>query len=266
MSTLPEHDPVAAAFFDVDNTLVRGASAFHLGRALYRRGFFSTHDLVQFGYVQARYRLFGENKRQIDHIRARALRIMSGHSVAEVMAVGEEVWDQVLSLRIYPGTKRLLDRHLAAGDQVWLVSATPVEIGGLIATRLGATGCLGTIAAHRDGFYTGKLVGDLMHGQAKAAAVRELAQREGIDLSSSYAYGDSLNDIMMMKEVANPCPINPDARLRRYAQDVGWPIREFRGKRRRVTRTSMRTASWAGAAWAASMVAGSIRRRLTGRP
>lgn len=265
MPTPSAHALATAAFFDVDNTLVRGASAFHLGRALYRRGFFSTRDLLRFAYVQGRYQLFGENKRQIDQIRARALQIMTGHSVAEVVAVGEEVWDQVLSLRIYPGTKRLLDRHLANGHQVWLVSATPVEIGDLIAVRLGATGCLGTLAEHRDGYYTGALVGDLMHGRAKAAAVQELAEREGIELAASYAYGDSLNDITMMQGVGNPCPINPDGRLRRYAQDVGWPIREFRGRRRRVTRTGVRTASWAGAAWAGSMVLRSIQRSLARR-
>lgn len=256
----PAHPPVTAAFFDVDNTVVRGTSAFHLGRALYRRGFFSTRDLARFAYMQTRYLVFGENRRQIARIRNRALRIMAGHSVAEVTAIGEEVWDQVLSLRIFPGTKRLLDRHLASGHQVWLVSATPVEIGDLIADRLGATGCIATIAEHRDGYYTGALVGELMHGRAKASAVKELAEREGIDLTASYAYGDSLNDITMMQEVGNPCPINPDGRLRRYAQDVGWPIREFRGRRNRVTRTGMRTASWAGAAWVASLVFRSIRR------
>jgi len=175
------------------------------------------------------------------------------------------VYDTVLSLRIYPGTRRLLDEHLAAGHQVWLVSATPVEIGELIARRLGTTGALGTVAEHEDGFYTGRLVGDMMHGRAKAAGVRALAEREDIDLDASYAYGDSLNDVTMMETVGHPCPINPDARLRRYAQDVGWPIREFRGRRRRVARSSVRTASWAGAAWAAALVLRSVRRAVDRR-
>jgi HAD superfamily hydrolase (TIGR01490 family) len=254
----------AAAFFDVDNTIIRGASAFHLARALYRREFFGTTDLLRFGFIQAQYLLFGESRAQIEDVRSRALSLIAGRSVAEVTAVGEEVYDTVLELRIFPGTKRLLDEHLAAGDQVWLVTATPVEVGALIARRLGATGCLGTVAEHRDGFYTGGLVGDLMHGEAKGAAVRELAEREGIDLRASYAYGDSLNDLPMMRSVGHPCPINPDVRLRRHAKEIGWPIREFRGRSRRVARRGVRTASWAGAAWVVGLVLRALQRRLTG--
>jgi len=255
----------AAAFFDVDNTIIRGASAFHLARALYQRRFFGTRDLLRFALIQAKYLLFGESRSQIETVRSRALSLIAGRSVAEITAVGEDVYDTVLELRIFPGTKRLLDEHLAAGHQVWLVTATPVEIGSLIARRLGATGCLGTIGEHSGGFYTGRLVGDLMHGEAKAAAVRELAEREGIDLSASFAYGDSLNDLPMMRTVGHPFPINPDARLRRHAKEVGWPVREFRGRGRRVAGRGMKTASWAGAAWVAGLVLRSIRRRIQGR-
>ncbi|MNW55139.1 Phosphoserine phosphatase [compost metagenome] len=220
---------------------------------------------MTFAFHQARYLLLGENKRQIDQVRSRALDLIAGRSVAEVVAIGEEVYDQVLSLRIFPGTQKLLDEHIAAGHQVWLVSATPLEIGQLIARRLGATGALGTVAEHEDGLYTGRLVGDMMHGRAKAAGVRELAERHGIDLSASYAYGDSLNDVTMMQAVGHPCAINPDTRLRRHAKDVGWPIREFRGRRRRVANRGLKTASWAGAAWVLGLVMRSIRRSLKGR-
>ena len=264
-SAAPPTPPArAAAFFDVDNTIIRGASAFHLARALYQRRFFGTLDLVRFGLIQAKYLVFGESRTQIESVRSRALSLIAGRSVAEITAVGEEVYDTVLELRIFPGTKRLLDEHLAAGDQVWLVTATPVEVGGLIARRLGATGCLGTIAEHEGGFYTGRLVGDLMHGEAKGAAVRELADLEGIDLGASYAYGDSLNDLPMMRSVGHPCPINPDVRLRRHAKDVGWPIREFRGRGRRVAGRGVKTASWAGAAWVAGLVLRAVSRRLRG--
>ncbi|PFG42097.1 HAD superfamily hydrolase (TIGR01490 family) [Isoptericola jiangsuensis] len=265
----PPRSSGAAAFFDVDNTIIRGASSFHLARALYQRRFFGTADLLRFGLIQAKYLVFGESRSQIETVRTRALSLIAGRSVAEVTAVGEEVYDTVLALRIFPGTKRLLDEHLAAGDQVWLVTATPVEIGGLIARRLGGTGCLGTVAEHSGGYYTGALIGDLMHGEAKGAAVRELAEREGIDLDASYAYGDSLNDLPMMRSVGHPCPINPDARLRRFAKEVGWPIREFRGRGQRAAGRGVRTASWAGAAWVAGLVVRaarrSLRKRLQGR-
>ena len=134
----------------------------------------------------------------------------------------------MLLLRIYPGTQRLLDEHIAAGHSVWLVTATPREISEIIARRLGVTGALGTIAEHKDGYYTGRLVGDMLHGRAKAEAVRALATDNGIDLADSYAYGDSTNDVPILSEVGFPCAINPDRRLRRYAAEVGWPVREFR--------------------------------------
>lgn len=248
-----------AAFFDVDNTVIRGASSYHLARGLYRRRFFSAVDIVTFALHQARYLLFGESQHQITQVRSRALEIVAGRSVAEMKAIGEEVYDEVLSLRIFPGTQALLDAHLSAGDEVWLVTATPMEIGELIAKRLGATGALGTVAEHENGFYTGALVGDMMHGQAKARAVQALAQQRGLDLAGSSAYGDSINDVPMMSAVGHPCAINPDARLRRHAGAVGWPVRDFRTKRR-AARRGIRAASWAGAIWAAASVIRSVTR------
>ena len=224
--------PRIGAFFDVDNTIIRGASAFHLAVGLYRRGFFRPFDLVRFALHQARYLTFGENTRQIDEVRTEALEIMKGHSVADVTAIAEDIYDEVLTLRIFPGTRRLLDEHLSAGHEVWLVTATPVEIGELIARRLGATGALGTVAEQRDGRYTGALVGDMLHGRAKASAVLALAEREGIDLAASYGYGDSTHDVPVLSLLGHPIAINPDRRLRRYAARVGWPVHEFRSRRR----------------------------------
>src|SRR4051794_28262936 len=188
---------------------------------------------------------------------------MRGHSVAEVTAIAEDVYDEVLCLRIYPGTQRLLDQHIAAGHSVWLVTATPVEIGSPVAPRLGATGALGTIAEPHDGFYAGRLVGAMLHGQAKAEAVRRIAEEHGIDLATSYAYGDSTNDVAILSEVGFPCAINPDRRLRHYAAEVGWPVREFR-TRRRNTRRGTAVVSAAGLAWAFGLVARSVLRTWRG--
>lgn len=253
-----------AAFFDVDNTIIRGASSFHLAVGLYRRGFFQRSDIVRFAVHQIRYLTFGENRQQIDEVRQRALEIMHGRSVAEVVAIAEDIYDEVLSLRIFPGTQRLLDQHLRAGHEVWLVTATPTEIADIIARRLGATGALGTIAEHKDGFYTGRLVGDLLHGRAKAESVRALAEREGLDLASSFAYGDSTNDVPILSEVGFPCAINPDGRLRKHAAEVGWPMREFRG-RRNATRRGVDAATIAGSAWVLGLVVRTARRAVRAR-
>jgi HAD superfamily hydrolase (TIGR01490 family) len=189
------------------------------------------------------------------------LGVISGISVAEVVAVGEELYDEVLSHRIFPGTKQLLDQHQAAGHEVWLVSASPVEIGSLMAVRFGATGALGTVPDRKDGFYTGRLVGGLLHGPAKADAVIRLATERGIDLTSSFAYGDSIADVALLSTVGHACGINPDRRLRRYCARHGWPVRDFRGRRRAVRR-SLNTAWRLGATWALFSVARAVVRRL----
>lgn len=249
----------AAAFFDVDNTIIRGASAFWLAQAMYARGFFTVADIIRFGWHQVAYMMFGENKRRIAAVRSRALSIVAGRSVAELAAVGEEVYDEVFTHRIYPGTKALLDEHLAAGHEVWLITATPVEVGELIARRLGATGALATVAEHKNGFYTGHLKGKMMHGGRKAAAVQELAEENHIDLSHSYAYGDSANDLELLETVGKPNAINPDPRLRLHAMKNGWPVRDFR-RRRPGTRKSIHAAYGAGAMWAFVVTSRAIRR------
>jgi HAD superfamily hydrolase (TIGR01490 family) len=254
-----------AAFFDLDNTIVRGASAFHLAVALRRRGLVRFRDLVEFALLQARYLTFGESVREMAHARDRALHLVAGRSVAEVAAVGEEVWDEVLSLRIFPGTHALLTAHLEAGHQVWVVTASPVEVGRLIAAHLGATGALGTVAEHVDGYYTGRLMGDMLHGSAKAVAVRELAEREGLDLSRCFAYGDSAHDVPILSAVGFPTAINPDGRLRRHAREAGWPVRNVRGRADMTARRTVRTASWAGVVWVAGLVVRAVRRAVLRR-
>ena len=255
--------PRRAAFFDVDNTIIRGASSYQLAKELRRRKFFGTRDIIKFGIIQARYLLQGESKKHIDQVRERALALVKGHSQAEVVAVGEEVYDTVLSLRIFPGTKDIIDEHLANGDEVWFITASPVEVGELIARRLGATGALGTVGETVDGIYTGKMIGDLMHGKAKADAIRKLAEERNLDLDGSYAYSDSLNDLPMMTLVGHPRPINPDRKLKAYAKKMGWGTAEFRNKR--ITGHPVRTSAIAGGAWVLGLIIRAIRRSFKRR-
>jgi HAD superfamily hydrolase (TIGR01490 family) len=258
----------AAAFFDVDNTIVRGASAYHLARELHRRGFFGLRDILFAVRHSLAYALYGENLRRIAAIKERALRLMIGRSVAEVISIGEDVYDEVLDLRIFPGTRALLNTHLDAGHEVWLITATPTEISDLLARRLGATGALGTRVEAVDGYYTGRLEGTMLHGAGKELAVRVLAAERGIDLAASYAYGDSINDAPLLSAVGHPCAINPEPRLRAHAIGAGWPVRDF-GRRRRSMRDDLRTgarsARWAGAAWATTVVVRAVLRYVRSR-
>ena len=221
-------DTQACAFFDVDNTLLRGASSFHLARELYRLHFFPPRDITWFAWQAIAYGLFGESESRIAAIRSRALGMVAGRKQSEVLAIGELVYERELEPRLFAGTRALVADHLAAGHQVWLITATPREIGDLLARKLGASGAVATVAEVEDDVYTGRLVGDLMHAERKALAVAEIAERAGVDLADCYAYGDSINDAPMLSCVGHPTSINPDRPLRALARKHDWPIVRMR--------------------------------------
>ncbi len=178
-------DPTSAAFFDVDNTVMQGASIFHLARGLHRREFFTTREILGAAWKQAYFRVVGvEDPEHVADARNSALGFIAGHTVAELEELGEEIFDEAMAHRIWPGTRALAQLHLDEGQRVWLVTAAPVEIAQIIARRLGLTGAMGTVAEHVDGVYTGRLVGDLLHGPAKGEAIKALASREGLDLDA----------------------------------------------------------------------------------
>ncbi len=250
--TVPEEEPEfpvlgddkAAAFFDLDNTVMQGAALFHFGRGLYKRKFFETRDLAKFAWQQAWFRLAGvEDPEHMQEARDSALSIVQGHRVSELQSIGEEIYDEYMAERIWPGTRALAQAHLDAGQKVWLVTAAPVEIAQVIARRLGLTGALGTVAESVDGVYTGKLVGEPLHGPAKAEAVRALAAAEGLDLSRCAAYSDSHNDIPMLSLVGHPYAINPDTKLRKHARQLDLSLIRDGYKRQRRRRSPCHAAS-----------------------
>ena len=253
-------DLTAAAFFDVDNTLMRGASLYHFARGLAARKMFGPGDLARITLGQVAFRLKGvENADHIDAAREAALAFVAGHRVDDIVALGEEIYDDTMADRIWAGTRELTQQHLQAGQRVWLVTATPVELADILARRLGLNGALGTVAETAEGLYTGRLVGGLLHGEAKAAAITTLASREGLDLARCSAYSDSANDLPMLELVGHPSAVNPDSDLLRTARDRGWPVHEFRSGRR----ATMMALPLAGAgAVAGGMAAGiALRRR-----
>ena len=226
-------DPTAAAFFDVDNTMIRGASIYFFGKGMASRGLVTTGDLLRFGWQQMVFRVKGkENLEAVAEAREKALSLVAGKSVADIVAYGEEIYDELMAQRIWSGTQALAQSHLDAGQRVFLVTATPVELARIIAKRLGLTGALGTVAEVENGLYTGRLVGEPLHGPSKAEAVKALAEREGLDLARCTAYSDSSNDIPMLSAVGNAVAINPDTGLRAAARENGWDIRDFRTGRK----------------------------------
>ncbi|HEX8004744.1 MAG TPA: HAD-IB family hydrolase [Mycobacteriales bacterium] len=254
-------DPTAAAFFDCDNTLMVGASIFHFAKGLAARKLFTSRDLLGFAWDQLMFRLKGtESHGAMLEAREAALAFVKGREVAEIVAYGEEIYDELMAHRIYSGTRALAQQHLDNGQRVWIVTATPVELASIVSRRLGLTGALGTVSEVEDGRYTGRLVGEPLHGAAKAEAVRALAEREGLDLSRCTAYSDSANDVPMLSVVGHAVAVNPDGELRDIARQRGWDVRDFRTGRKAVL-VGVPAAAGVGAVVGGVMAGLAYRRR-----
>jgi HAD superfamily hydrolase (TIGR01490 family) len=254
-------DPTAGAFFDVDNTVVAGASIYHFARGLAARDYITTRDIADFAWQQVKFRVGGKESAQgMVSAREAALSFVAGRPVDEIVALGEEIYDELMAERIWTGTRALAQLHLDAGQRVWLVTATPVELASIIARRLGLTGALGTVSEVVDGKYTGRLVGEPLHGPAKAAAVLALAEREGLDLDRCAAYSDSINDLPMLSAVGRAVAVNPDSALRMEARARGWEQRDFRTGRK-AAKVGIPTALATGAVTTATAATIKLLRR-----
>lgn len=254
-------DPTAAAFFDVDNTMMQGASIYWLARGLAARKYFTWTDLARFAWQQLRFRVLAtEHPGAMAQAKDTALAFAAGWRVDDVRRLSEEIFDELMAPRIWAGTQALAQHHLDQGQRVWLVSAAPVEIGRVIAERLGLTGAIGTVAEIDNGTYTGRLVGDLMHGQAKAEAIRQLAAVEGLDLARCTAYSDSINDLPMLTTVGHAVAVNPDSALRRVASQRGWTVHDFRTGRK-AARIALPSTAVAGLVAGAVSAGLAVRRR-----
>ncbi|MDH6137321.1 HAD superfamily hydrolase (TIGR01490 family) [Kitasatospora sp. MAA4] len=257
----PADHPHAAAFFDCDNTILRGAAVFYLGVGLYQRRFFTRRDLARFAWQQAWFRLHGtEDPAHIADAQHTALSLVAGKRTVDLEAICEEIFEDIVAAKVWPGTRALVQMHLDAGQRVWLVTAAPLEVARIIARRLGMTGALGTVAEAVDGVYTGRLVGEMLHGPAKAAAVGALARRERLELGHCAAYSDSANDIPMLSLVGHPFVVNPDGALRRHARAQGWRVQDFRTGRK-AARIGIPAAVLLGAVAGATVAGVALRRR-----
>ncbi|HYI45992.1 MAG TPA: HAD-IB family hydrolase [Actinomycetota bacterium] len=224
-----------AAFFDLDKTLIPGSSLFLLARGLYDRDMFRVRDLAQWGWGQLMFRLRGENTRDMDRSRESTLEWVKGRSREELMQWGREIAAERILPIVYEDIVRVIEGHRERGDLTYLVTAAPIEIAQTIANELKMHGAVGTVSEVNEyGYYTGRLVGDIMHGPAKATAVAELAKEQNLDLAECAAYSDSINDLPLLESVGFPHAVNPEAELRRIALNRGWPIHELRTRRRAV--------------------------------
>lgn len=205
-----------------------------MARGMYERDFLRVRDIIKFGWGQLVFVIGGaEREKGIERSRESTLSFVKGRYQEELRDWGRQIADERILPRVYEDIARVIEGHIQAGEDTYLVTAAPVELASYLATALGMTGALGTVSELDDeGRYTGALVGDVLHGEAKAKAIAALAQEKGIDLSQSSAYSDSRNDLPLLESVGNPHAVNPDPELRRIARVRGWPIQELRTKRK----------------------------------
>ena len=230
------------AFFDVDNTLLRGASLYYFGRGAFRRGYLGLRDITIFAWQQARFVSVGENKQHLESVRERALGLLSGHTVAELQDLAREIVEDDILPRLWPDTMELARNHQEQGHEVWLVTATPSVVADELARRLGFDGALGTELEEVDGIYTGDLKDHVLHGDRKVQAVKKLVQSRHVDLADCWAYSDSRNDVPLLNLVGNRIAINPDKALERYAKARHWKVLELKKSSIREARKAVKKA------------------------
>jgi HAD superfamily hydrolase (TIGR01490 family) len=256
-----------AAFFDLDKTIISRSSSLALSRPLYRAGMVSRGQLLRGAYAQLVYLLVGADEDKMERLKEGMLALTKGWDRTQVEALVRDVLFDVIDPYVYQEALDLIALHRSEGRRIYVVSSSPEEVVRPLAAHFGASGVIATRAEVDDqGRYTGGLA-FYAYGDQKAEAIRELAERLGMDLEGSYAYSDSITDLPMLEVVGNPVAVNPDKELRRESEERGWQVRDFRRPVRLRTRLAQAVppprpslAAAIGAAAAAAVLAWVILR------
>jgi HAD superfamily hydrolase (TIGR01490 family) len=225
--------PQAAAFFDLDRTLMAGSSAFAFAREAYKSGLMSRREIAAGAFANLSFRLQGSTDQSTDTLRDQVGGMLSGIAVRDIARMGPGILAEVLP-RVYPQMLHEAWQHQDEGRPVYIVTASSQEMAELVAGALLFDGALGSGWEKEDGRYTGRAIEPFTYREGKAEAMRELAAREGYDLAASYAYSDSESDLPMLRAVGNPVVVNPDGELTRVAREEGWRVMRFERLRRRL--------------------------------
>lgn len=241
----------AAAFFDLDKTLVAKSSTLAYAKPLYEQGLLNRGDLARTAYGQFMYLLAGASGEQMERMGLYLSELVKGWNVENVKEIVNAALGTVIEPIVYSEALTLFDEHHSAGRDVIVISSSGTEVIEPICALLGADKAIGTQLAIEDGKYTGEIL-FYAYGEAKADAIRALAEDEGYDLSESYAYSDSITDLPMLEAVGHPVATNPDKELRELAHDRVWPVLDFRKpiamREREAHNKSYAAAASAGAA------------------
>ena len=211
-----------AAFFDLDRTILSGASAHVVSRVLRETGVVNRNIPGESLMYQV-FETFGENLPSMV-LGRQAVIAMRGHSREEVRAASRTAAPDILAM-VQPYAKQVIDGHRAEGRKVVLATTTPRDLIEPFAELMGFDDVIATTyAVDADGCYTGELDGQYVWSRGKRDAVKRWAEEHGVDLAGSYAYSDSVFDEPLLASVGNPFCVNPDWRLRLMAAARRWPV------------------------------------------
>ena len=215
----------AAAFFDLDRTLLSGASGPVITAALRTVGLVSDRSVPGQDLIFRVFNLFGENRPSMMLTR-QAASFAANWSRAQAQEAGRLAADGLTAL-VQPYASGLMAEHRRAGRLVVLATTTPYDLVAPLAERLGCDAVVATRYGERDGVYDGTIDGEFVWFHGKYRAVRQWADDHGVDLARSYAYSDSYYDVPLLNAVGHPNVVNPDPRMRLQALARRWPTRYF---------------------------------------
>ena len=216
----------AAAFFDLDKTVIAKSSTLAFSKPFYRGGLVNRRAVLKSSYAQFVYLLQGADEDSMDKMRDYLKALCAGWSVQQVHDIVAETLVELIDPLVYAEAVELFAEHRAAGREVVLVSSSGEEVVGPIGEMLGVDRVIATRMVVEDGHYTGD-IDFYCYGEGKEVAIKELAATRGWDLADCYAYSDSVTDVPMLAAVGHPVAVNPDKALRKHAADAGWPVRVF---------------------------------------
>jgi putative phosphoserine phosphatase/1-acylglycerol-3-phosphate O-acyltransferase len=212
----------AAAFFDLDRTLLRGASGPILTAALKEAGVVPDRTIPGEGAFYRFYELVGESLPGMALAR-RAAAFATGWSSDAVVEAATQA-AKVLTGKVQPYARQLMDEHRAAGRPVVLATTSPFDMVKPFADELGLDDVIATrYGVDESGAYDGSFVDGFVWGPGKLSAVRRWAAEHGVSLRESWAYSDSVYDTPLLSAVGHPVAVNPDNRLRVLAALRRWP-------------------------------------------
>ena len=256
--------PTAAAFFDLDKTIIAGSSALAFSRPFRREGLISRRAALRSGYAQLLLVLAGADADMMDLLRRRITALCTGWEVAQIRMIVAETLHEIVEPLVYAEATTLIAEHQAAGEEVVVLSASGLEVVEPIAALVGADRCMATRMTVRSGRYTGEIE-YYCYGEHKAQAARDIAADRGYRLEDCRAYSDSITDLPLLEAVGHPTAVNPDKALRREAERRGWPILTFADPvalRSRFRPPGPATVAFAGLGAAALVGAGWFGHRL----